>query len=141
MGEKSNVKKEDLTYVIHKHDATNLHYDLRLELGGVLKSWAVPKKPSKNPSKKRLAVQVDDHDLDYADFEGEIPEGQYGAGTVEIWDSGTYDLLERTEDKYKIDIHGDKLKGTYVLIRTKFKGDKKNWLFFKKKSESSDKND
>lgn len=125
-------------YVIHKHDASHLHYDLRLEDEGVLKSWAVPKKPSKDPNTKRLAVQVNDHNLDYADFEGEIPEGQYGAGKVEIWDSGTYELLEKSKNKYIIDIHGDKLKGTYNLIRTKFKGKKKNWLFFKKKEDKDD---
>ncbi|MFO7872384.1 MAG: DNA polymerase ligase N-terminal domain-containing protein [Candidatus Undinarchaeales archaeon] len=132
MAKSKNTKRK---YVIQKHDATNLHYDLRLEDEGVLKSWAVPKKPSKDPNTKRLAVQVDDHKLDYADFEGEIPEGQYGSGTVEIWDSGTYELLEKSKNKYIIDIHGKKLKGTYNLIRTKFKGKKKNWLFFKKKEK------
>ena len=117
-------------YVIQKHVATHLHYDLRLEMDGVLKSWAVPKEPPATPSVRRLAVQVEDHPLEYADFEGVIPEGEYGAGTVEIWDKGTYRLLERKEDKLVVDIAGNKLKGVYVLL--KFKGEK-NWLFFKKK--------
>jgi DNA ligase D-like protein (predicted 3'-phosphoesterase) len=117
-------------YVIQKHDATHLHYDLRLEMDGVLKSWAVPKTPPTEPGVKRLAVEVEDHPIEYASFEGTIPEGEYGAGTVEIWDKGRYTLLERKENKIVVDIHGEKLKGVYYLIR--FKG-KKNWLFFKKK--------
>jgi len=116
-------------YVIQKHKATRLHYDLRLEMNGVLKSWAVPKEPPTTPNVKRLAVQVEDHPLEYASFEGTIPEGYYGAGTVEIWDRGTYTLRERTDNKIIFDLNGEKLKGTYCLIR--FKGDK-NWLFFKK---------
>ncbi len=117
-------------YVIHKHAATHLHYDLRLEMDGVLKSWAVPKTPPTEPGVRRLAVQVEDHPLEYGSFEGTIPEGQYGAGTVEIWDRGTFTLLERTEDKLTVGIHGQKLKGVYFLVRFK---DMKNWLFFKKK--------
>lgn len=118
-------------YVIQKHTATHLHYDLRLEMDGVLKSWAVPKLPPLSPGIRRLAVQVEDHPIDYANFEGTIPTGQYGAGTVEIWDKGTYQLLEHKADKLIIDINGNKLNGTYVLVR--FKGPK-NWLFFKKKN-------
>jgi len=117
-------------YVIQKHAATHLHYDLRLELDGVLKSWAVPKEPPIAPGVRRLAVQVEDHPVEYANFEGKIPEGEYGAGTVEIWDRGTYRLIERKEDKLVVEINGNKLKGVYVLMR--FKG-QKNWLFFKKK--------
>jgi len=117
-------------YVIQKHDATHLHYDLRLEMDGVLKSWAVPKAPLTESGVKRLAVQVEDHPLDYANFEGTIPEGQYGAGTVEIWDRGKYILMEKTEDKLIFEIRGDKLQGLYCLVR--FKG-RENWLFFKKK--------
>lgn len=117
-------------YVIQKHDATHLHYDLRLEMDGVLKSWAVPKIPPKESGIKRLAVEVEDHPIEYASFEGAIPEGAYGAGTVEIWDRGSYTLLERKEGKIAVDIQGEKLKGVYYLIR--FKGGK-NWLFFKKK--------
>jgi len=116
-------------YVIQKHVATRLHYDLRLEMDGVLKSWVVPKEPPFQSGIKRLAVQVEDHPVEYADFEGIIPEGEYGAGTVEIWDCGTYKLIDRKEDKLIVDIIGNKLKGNYVLVR--FKGDKK-WLFFKK---------
>jgi DNA ligase D-like protein (predicted 3'-phosphoesterase) len=117
-------------YVIQKHAATHLHYDLRLEMDGVLKSWAIPKEPSTTLGVRRLAVEVEDHPVEYASFEGTIPEGEYGAGTVEIWDRGTYKLTERKEDKLIVEIHGNKLKGTYVLVRFK---DQKNWLFFKKK--------
>ena len=117
-------------YVIQKHAATHLHYDLRLEMDGVLKSWAIPKEPSSALGVRRLAVQVEDHPVEYANFEGIIPEGGYGAGTVEIWDGGTYKLIERKEDKLIVEINGNKLKGVYVLVRFK---DQKNWLFFKKK--------
>lgn len=117
-------------YVIQKHDATHLHYDLRLEMEGVLKSWAVPKTPPTEPGIKRLAVEVEDHPIEYAGFEGVIPKGEYGAGTVKIWDKGSYTLLERKENKITMDIRGEKLKGIYYLIRFK---DRKNWLFFKKK--------
>jgi len=117
-------------FVIQKHAARRLHYDLRLEMDGVLKSWAVPKEPPVEAGVKRLAVQVEDHPLEYANFEGIIPEGHYGAGKVEIWDKGRYILRERTENKIIFDLEGERLRGTYVLIR--FKGDK-NWLFFKKK--------
>jgi len=118
-------------YLIQRHDATHLHYDLRLEIEGVLKSWAIPKAPPETKGVKRLAVQVEDHPLSYADFEGVIPEGQYGAGTVEIWDRGKYDLLERKEDRIIVDIKGERLKGVYCLLRFKGKGEN-NWLFFKK---------
>lgn len=117
-------------YVIQKHDATHLHYDFRLEIDGVLKSWAIPKEPPTENGVKRLAVQVEDHPIEYATFEGTIPEGQYGAGTVEIWDKGEYIMKERSEDKLIFEIKGNKLKGLYCLVR--FKG-KENWLFFKKK--------
>jgi len=116
-------------YVIQKHDASHLHYDLRLEMDGVLKSWAVPKVPPTEKGVKRLAVQVEDHPIEYANFAGIIPEGEYGAGTVEIWDRGEYHLKERTENKLVFKIEGTKLRGTYCLLR--FKG-KENWLFFKK---------
>ena len=117
-------------YVIQKHDATRLHYDFRLEMDGVLKSWAIPKTPPTESGIKRLAVQVEDHPIEYANFEGTIPEEQYGAGTVEIWDKGRYAMKERKEDKLIFEIKGNKLKGLYCLVR--FKG-KENWLFFKKK--------
>jgi DNA ligase D-like protein (predicted 3'-phosphoesterase) len=117
-------------YVVQKHAATHLHYDLRLEMDGVLKSWAVPKTPPTEPGVRRLAVEVEDHPIEYATFEGSIPTGEYGAGTVEIWDKGSYMLLERKEDKITVEIHGEKLRGIYFLVRFK---DKRNWLFFKKK--------
>jgi len=119
-------------FVIQKHAARRLHYDLRLEMDGVLKSWAVPKEPPRTAGVKRLAVQVEDHPIEYADFEGIIPEGHYGAGKVEIWDRGSYILKERTDKKIVFELNGEKLKGTYVLL--KFKGDR-NWLFFKKKED------
>lgn len=114
-----------LRYVIHKHQARNLHYDLRLEWNGVLLSWAVPKGPSLDPAVKRLAVRVEDHPLDYADFEGVIPEGEYGAGAVIVWDRGTWvpeapdvdAALRRGELKFTL--HGEKLKGSWVLVRTR----------------------
>jgi len=117
-------------FVIQKHHATHLHYDFRLEMDSVLKSWAVPKEPPQESGVKRLAVQVEDHEITYIDFEGTIPEGMYGAGKVEIWDKGTYTLKHRSKDKIEFTLHGEKLSGDYALIR--FKGDK-NWLFFKKK--------
>ncbi|MDH5770541.1 MAG: 3'-phosphoesterase [Candidatus Bathyarchaeota archaeon] len=117
-------------YGIQKHQTRHLHYDLRLEMNGVLKSWAIPKTPPTEIGIKRLAVQVEDHPIDYSSFEGIIPEGEYGAGTVEIWDKGKYILKEKNEDKLIFEIRGNKLKGDYCLVR--FKG-KKNWLFFKKK--------
>ncbi len=117
-------------YVIQRHAASHLHFDLRLEMGGVLKSWAIPKEPPTSVGVKRLAVQVEDHPVEYASFEGIIPEGEYGAGTVEIWDKGIYNLIDRKEDKLIVEFDGAKLSGAYVMIRLK---DRKNWLFFKKK--------
>jgi DNA ligase D-like protein (predicted 3'-phosphoesterase) len=114
-------------FVVHKHAARRLHYDLRLELDSVLKSWAVPKGPPETPGVKRLAVAVDDHALDYIDFEGTIPEGQYGAGKVEIWDKGTFDLTNRTETTISLIFNGKRLEGDYHLIRIR----DKNWLIFK----------
>ena len=124
-------KAQHPIYVIQKHKATNLHYDLRLEMNRVLKSWALPKPPPKTKSTKRLAIQVEDHPLSYATFEGTIPEGNYGAGKVEIWDSGTYELLDKDKKKIEIKITGKKLKGNYVLIKTGYGKNKKGWLFFK----------
>ena len=119
-------------FVIHKHFASHLHWDLRLEMEGVLKSWAVPKEPSTKKGIKRLAIQVEDHSLSYADFEGEIPEGMYGAGKVEIWDKGSYELLKKSTKEIKINLHGKKLKGEFVLVKTNFgKQKEKSWLFFK----------
>ena len=120
-------------FIIQKHHARNLHYDFRLEMDGVLKSWAVPKEPPTEVGVRRLAVQVEDHDLDYADFEGEIPEGEYGAGKVEIWDKGTYKLISRKEIKLVFELHGKKLKGKYTLVQ--FTKEKKNWLLLRAKKQ------
>lgn len=127
-------------YVIQKHRAGHLHYDLRLESGGTLKSWAVPKGPSLDPAEKRLAIAVEDHPLDYASFEGAIPEGEYGAGTVIVWDRGTFcpqgeatfeEMLEK--GVAKVEIAGEKLRGGFALVRTRFGGKKTNWLLVKEK--------
>jgi DNA ligase D-like protein (predicted 3'-phosphoesterase) len=118
-------------YVVQEHHAQNLHWDLRLEIKGVLKSWALPKKPPRAKGIKRLAIQVEDHPLEYANFKGIIPQGNYGAGEVEIWDNGTYELIEKTPKKIEINLHGKKLKGNYVLIKTGYGDKKKGWLFFK----------
>jgi len=115
-------------FVVQEHHATHLHWDLRLELDGVLKSWAVPKGLPEEPGVKRLAVQVEDHQLDYIDFEGEIPEGKYGAGQVKIWDRGTYTLTERAPGKLRFVLSGSKLSGDYVLVKTR----DDNWLIFKR---------
>jgi len=124
------MEKEKI-YVIQKHNASRLHYDFRLELNGVLKSWAVPKEPPMEKGTKRLAVQVPDHEKSYANFEGEITEG-YGKGTVEIWDKGIYELVEKDDKKIVVNIHGKKLNGEYVLLNSKLGGKKENWLLFKK---------
>jgi DNA ligase D-like protein (predicted 3'-phosphoesterase) len=118
-------------YLIHEHHASHLHYDLRLEMNGVLKSWAVPKVPPTVKNIKRLAIQVEDHPIAYAKFHGIIPEGNYGAGKVLIWDSGKYELIEKDSKKIIVDIHGKKLKGKYALIKTSYGGKKNGWLFFK----------
>src|SRR5688572_837788 len=134
-------------FVVQRHQATQLHYDFRLELGGVLKSWAVPKGPSLNPSTKRLAVMVEDHPVDYITFKGTIPEGNYGAGTVEIWDNGTFQpfnakrepvsekeaLLALKKGELKFSLDGKKLKGEFVLV--KLKNDLKNWLLIKHRDD------
>ena len=116
-------------YVVQKHRARRLHWDLRLEMDGVLKSWAIPKEPLNQKGVKRLAIQVEDHALEYANFEGTIPEGYYGAGKVEIWDRGTYELEKREENKIVLRIKGEKLKGRFCLI--KLKNREKEWIFFK----------
>lgn len=118
-------------FVVQKHEARRLHYDLRLEMDGVLKSWAVPKEPPLEPGVKRLAIETEDHDLSYANFEGVIPEGHYGAGKVEIWDRGKYELLERTDEKIVFALHGRILSGIYVLLRFEKAGEG-SWLLFKK---------
>lgn len=135
-------------FVIQKHDASRLHYDFRLEVNGVLKSWAIPKGPSIDPGQKRLAIPTEDHPINYIDFEGIIPEGNYGAGTVIVWDAGTYKnirtknkeiiSMEKSIEDGHVDIwlEGKKLKGGYALIRTG-KGDRKFWLLLKKKDKKA----
>jgi DNA ligase D-like protein (predicted 3'-phosphoesterase) len=128
---------EDPIFVIQKHQATHLHWDLRLEDGGLQKSWAVPKEPPTEPGIRRLAMEVEDHPLEYAKFEGLIPEGDYGAGRVEIWDRGTYRALETTPDKRVFELRGGRLAGPYALVRLKPKDEKgRPWLFFKLKPKS-----
>jgi DNA ligase D-like protein (predicted 3'-phosphoesterase) len=114
-------------FVVQEHFSLHHHYDFRLELDGTLKSWAIPKEIPHVKKVRRLAVQVEDHDLDYISFEGEIAEGSYGAGTVRIYDSGEYYLLEKKKDKIKVVLLGKKLEGVYELIRLK---DPNNWLIF-----------
>jgi len=123
-------------FVVQRHDARRLHYDFRLERDGALASWAVPKGVPLEPGQRALAVHVEDHPLDYATFEGEIPKGQYGAGTVEIWDSGTYELVEEKKDGgLTVRLHGKRLDGTWTLVPAKLDGDPKNWLLLKKREE------
>jgi len=129
-------KRGDLVYVIQKHQASHLHYDLRLEEGGVLKSWAIPKLPPTEEGVRRLAVETEDHPLRYEEFEGVIPDGEYGAGKVEVWDRGTYLPLETDPGKRIVEIKGHKLSGRYGLIKLKAKDPEDNsWLFFKLKSQ------
>ncbi len=137
------------SFVVQQHDATRMHWDLRLEIDGVLASWAVPKGPSLNPADKRLAVQTEDHPLDYAGFEGVIPEGNYGAGTVMVWDNGTYEIeggetaaaqLARGDLKFRL--HGHKLRGGFALVHSGKRAtdpkDRKNWLLIKHRDEAAD---
>ena len=137
-----------LRFVVQKHDATRLHYDFRLEMEGVLKSWAVPKGPSLNPEDKRLAMMVEDHPYDYRTFEGIIPKGNYGAGTVIVWDEGTYEALEpggkKDQEKsllqqlkkgsLKFKMHGKKLKGEFALVKLK-NSEQNAWLLIKHRDE------
>jgi bifunctional non-homologous end joining protein LigD len=131
-------RQKGRSFVIQKHHARRLHWDLRLEVNGVLASWAVPKEPPNNPGVRRLAVHVEDHPLEYGKFEGRIPEGEYGAGKVEIWDKGSYstrqDLARQIEEgTVEFELHGERLEGTYILVRMDSEDPKEdNWLFFKK---------
>lgn len=146
-GKKSSSGSNPI-FVIQKHDSSNLHYDFRLEIDGTLKSWAVPKGPSTDPSEKRLAVPVEDHPMEYADFEGVIPEGHYGAGTVMIWDKGTYQNLKKGDGntipvekcyengRLEIFLEGEKISGGYALIRTNNMDD--NWLLIKMDDDHAD---
>jgi bifunctional non-homologous end joining protein LigD len=131
-------RKKAPIFVVQRHDARRLHYDFRLERNGVLASWAVPKGVPLEPGAQRLAVHVEDHPLDYASFEGEIPKGQYGAGTVEIWDHGTYELVEEKKDGgLTVRLEGERLQGTWALVPAKLSGDEKNWLLIRKRDESA----
>lgn len=118
-------------FVVQEHHARRLHYDFRLEHEGVLKSWAVPKGLPETPSEKRLAVATEDHPIEYADFEGEIPEGQYGAGKVVIWDKGTYEVKVWNEKMVEFILNGNRLHGRYILVP--LKNSEKNWLLLKGK--------
>jgi bifunctional non-homologous end joining protein LigD len=125
-------------FVVQRHDARRLHYDFRLERDGALASWAVPKGIPLEPGQRALAVHVEDHPLDYADFEGEIPTGNYGAGTVEIWDRGTYELVEEKKDGgLTVRLHGRRLDGTWTLVPAKLDGNPKNWLILRKRDETA----
>lgn len=141
----ARAKKRPI-FVIQRHDATREHYDVRLEIGGVLKSWAVPKGPCLDPKIKRLAAPTDDHPMEYAEFEGVIPEGNYGAGTVMVWDFGTFDNIKREKGRLvpleksyangqvEVFLHGTKLKGAFAFIKTNLSG-KDYWLLIKMKDE------
>jgi DNA ligase D-like protein (predicted 3'-phosphoesterase) len=130
VGEKSLM--DERAFVVQEHHARRLHYDLRLQREGALKSWAVPKGIPEKIGEKRLAVQTEDHPLEYREFEGTIPEGQYGAGVVKIWDSGSFELKTWEEDKIEFDLNGQRLKGRYVLARLK-KAGKDDWLLLRVK--------
>jgi bifunctional non-homologous end joining protein LigD len=137
------TKAPSLVYVIQKHRASQLHYDFRLEWKGVLLSWAVPKGPSLDPSVKRLAMEVEDHPIDYASFEGVIPAGEYGGGTVMVWDKGTWEPEQADVDAalkkgdFKFTLYGEKLKGSWVLVRTRGYGNssRSSWLLIKHRDE------
>jgi len=142
------ASKNQFRFVVQRHEATRLHYDFRIELGKVLKSWAVPKGPSLNPRDRRLAVQTEDHPVEYLEFEGEIPEGNYGAGVMRIWDTGVFYPVDKDHKKItekqalknlengelKMLVKGDKLEGEFVLVRLK---DGKSWLMIKHRDEWS----
>src|SRR5580765_2695848 len=141
------ARKDEKLFVIQKHAARRLHYDLRLEVGGVLKSWAVPKGPSMNPGDKRLAVQVEDHPYDYRKFEGSIPKGQYGGGEVIVWDEGTYEPegthgvhQQLAKGDFKFKLLGEKLHGSFVLVRIKSSKAKNEWLLIKHRDSFADPN-
>src|SRR5215211_5387227 len=123
-------------FVVQRHDARRLHYDFRLERNGALASWAVPKGVPLEPGGRALAVHVEDHPLEYAKFHGEIPKGQYGAGTVEIWDNGTYELLEEKRNgQLTVRLHGKRLEGTWSLVPARMDGKEENWLLIKRRDD------
>lgn len=148
-GKKKAGKKP--VFVIQKHDARNLHYDFRLEIDGTLKSWSVPKGPSTDPSVKRMAIPTEDHPLEYADFEGTIPKGQYGGGTVMVWDRGTFENIKQNRDgnpltlsesyqmgTVEVRLHGEKIYGGYALVRMNSGNMEGNWLLIKMDDEDAD---
>src|SRR6267378_770279 len=133
-------KSAERHFYVQRHDASRLHYDFRLEMDGTLKSWAVPKGPTLDPTPKRLAAMVEDHPLEYGNFEGNIPKGNYGAGSVMLWDRGTYELLgdatpqeQLARGDVKFRLHGEKLKGEFALVLMKGRGKGNEWLLLKKK--------
>ncbi len=146
----SRAQRGGRRFVIHEHGARSHHFDFRLEVDGVLVSWAVPKGPSTDPREKRLAVRVEDHPLDYADFEGRIPEGEYGAGPVIVWDAGTYENLRANggdrasmaaaieDGRVEVRFAGEKLKGGYALVHARVGGDDENWLLIKMDDDDAD---
>lgn len=149
--EPAKKKNDKPIFVIQKHDATNLHYDFRLEINGTLKSWSVPKGPSTDPSVKRMAIPTEDHPISYADFEGTIPQDQYGGGTVMIWDTGTIESNKKDDEgkiisleeslkagSIEVSLHGKKLKGGYNLVEMKGGKMKGNWLLMKQDDTEAD---
>lgn len=139
------TKSHKLTFVVQEHHATSLHFDFRLEMEGVLRSWAVPKGPSLDPKDKHLAMHVEDHPLSYGTFHGAIPEGNYGAGEVRIWDHGWYEMVgdEKPEVQFragnlKFILHGKKLKGEFHLVQMHRDGEEKAWLLFKHKDDRAE---
>jgi bifunctional non-homologous end joining protein LigD len=143
-GQAKISKSDEAIFVVQEHHASHLHYDFRLELDGALKSWAIPKGPSMNPNDKRLAVEVEDHPLEYAEFQGSIPQGQYGAGDVYIWDKGTWmteedPVVGLKKGKLEFSLYGKKLKGHFLLIRMKTPKShpKNNWLLIKREDNEA----
>jgi DNA ligase D-like protein (predicted 3'-phosphoesterase) len=147
----AKAKRRHPRFTIQKHAATSLHYDFRLEIGGVLASWAVPKGPSLDPRDKRLAMRTEDHPMDYIEFEGVIPKGEYGGGPVIVWDRGVYQNISHTRSgremgieealekgDIKVFLLGEKVKGPYALVRTSDPGEREQWLLIKKKGEGAD---
>jgi DNA ligase D-like protein (predicted 3'-phosphoesterase) len=150
-GKKTKARRRHPRFTIQKHSATSLHYDLRLEVDGVLASWAVPKGPSLDPRDKRLAMRTEDHPMDYLEFEGVIPKGEYGGGPVIVWDRGVFQNISETKSgkpmklaeaiekgDVKFFLLGEKVKGAYALVRTSKPGEREQWLLIKKRDEGAD---
>jgi bifunctional non-homologous end joining protein LigD len=151
-GTRRRAHRGALQFVVQKHDASHLHFDFRLELDGVMKSWAVPKGPSLDPSVKRLAIEVEDHPIEYNTFEGTIPDGEYGAGTVMLWDRGTYSAADASDDpvaalrsgyergELEFVLHGERLRGSWALVRTRRgprRGVRSQWLLLKLRDDDA----